>query len=115
MEVGSLPGRDAYTMSCMGEKPKSSYDLAKERLETADREAGVKETSLTDLQKKAIAEARRVAVSRLAEYEIFFREHMRNAADPAERDKAEEEYRLDRKRVEDDRDRIIESIRSGGR
>jgi hypothetical protein len=99
----------------MGEKPKTAYDLAMERLEAADRESGVKkETSLSGVQKEAIAEARRVAASRLAEQEILFRDAIRKTASRAERDKAEEEYRIDRKRIEDDRDRAIESIRGGG-
>ena len=108
-----VPGCGAYTMSRMGEKPKSAYDLAMERLETADRESGVKETSLSGDQKKAIAEARRVAESRLAEREILFRDAMRKITDPAEREKAEDEYLIARKRIEDDRDRAIESIRRG--
>jgi hypothetical protein len=102
-------------MSLMGEKPKSAYDLAMERLEAADRESGVKETSLSGAQKEAIAEARRVAASRLAEQEILFRDAMRKIADPAEREKAEDEYRINRKRIEDDQDRAIESIRGGRR
>ena len=107
--------RRAYTMARMGKKPKSAYDLTMERLEAADRESGVKEISLSDVQKEAIAEARRVAASRLAEREILFRDAMRKTPDPAEREKAEEEYPIDRKRIEDDRDRAIESIRRGGR
>lgn len=99
----------------MGEKPKSAYDLAMERLEAADRESGVKETSLSAAQKEAVAEARRVAMSRLAELEILFRDAMRKTADPAERAKAEDGYRINRKRIEDDRERAIESIRSGRR
>jgi len=99
----------------MGEKPKSAYDLAMEKLATGDRESGVKKTLLSDEQKEAIAEARRVAASRLAEQEILFRDAMRKIADPAERDKAEDEYRINRKRIEDDRDRAIESIHGGRR
>jgi hypothetical protein len=95
----------------MGKKQKSAYDLAMEKLEAADRESGVKETSLTAAQKEAIAEARRVAASRLAEREILFRDGMRKTPDPAERDKAEAEYRIDRQRIADDCDRAIESIR----
>jgi len=114
-EVGLVPGFGAYTMSRMGRKQKSAYDLVMERLEAADRESGVKKTSLSSVQKEAIAEARRVAASRLAEREVFFRDAMRTTADPAERLKAEDEYRIDRKRIEDDRDETIESIRSGRR
>jgi hypothetical protein len=84
-----------------------------ERLRAADREAGVEETSLTDAQKAAIAEARAVATSRLAEREILFRDALRKVYDPAEREKAEEEYRIDRSRIEADRDRAIDRIRQG--
>jgi hypothetical protein len=97
----------------MGKKQKSAYDLAMEKLEAADRESGVKEISLSAAQKEAIAEARRVAASRLAEREILFRDAMRKTPDPAEREKAEEGYRIDRQRIEDDQDRAIESIRRG--
>ena len=102
-------------MSRMGKKQKSAFDLAMEKLEAADRASGVKETPLSDKQKEAIAEARRLAASRLAEREILFRDAMRKNADPAEREKAEEGYRIDRQRIEDDRDRAIESIRRGPR
>jgi hypothetical protein len=84
-----------------------------ERLRAADREAGVEESPLTDAQKAAIAEVRAVAASRLAEREILFRDAMRKVYDPAEREKAEEEYRIDRSRIEADRDRAIDRIRLG--
>lgn len=84
-----------------------------ERLRAADREAGVEESPLTDAQKAAIAEVRAVAASRLAEREILFRDAMRKVYDPAEREKAEEEYRIDRSRIEADRDRAIDRIRQG--
>ncbi len=102
-------------MSGMGEKPKTAFDLAMERLAADDREAGVQETPLTASQKEAIAEARRVASSRLAEREILYKAVMRHTADPVVREKAAEEYQIDRQRIEDDRDRAIEAIRSGKR
>ncbi len=86
-----------------------------ERLRAADREAGVEETPLTESQKAAIAEARAVASSRLAEREILFRDAVRKVWDPTEREKAEEEYRVDRARIEADRDRAVERIRRGER
>ena len=55
----------------MTNAPKSSFELAMERLRAADRESGVEEKTLTDAQKAAIAEARSVASSRLAEREIL--------------------------------------------
>jgi hypothetical protein len=98
----------------MSNAPKSSFELAMERLKAADREAGVEEVPLTEAQKAAIAEARAVAASRLAEREILFRDALRKVHDPAEREKAEAEYRIDRGRIEADRERAIERIRRGG-
>jgi len=95
----------------MGDKPKTAFDLAMERLEAEDRESGVEETTLTGPQKEAIAEARRVATSRLAEREILFRDAMRKTGDPAERERAQQEHQVDRQRIENDRDRAIEAIR----
>lgn len=99
----------------MSNAPKSAFELAMERLRAADREAGVEETPLTDAQKAAIAEARAVASSRLAEREILFKDALKKVYDPAAREKAEEEYRIDRTRIEADRDRAIDRIRKGER
>jgi len=95
----------------MGKAPKSAYELAMERLRAQDREAGVEETALTADQKEKIAEARRVATSRLAEREILFRDALKKIADPAEREKAEKEYQVDRQRINDDCERSIGTIR----
>jgi hypothetical protein len=84
-----------------------------ERLRAADTEAGVEATPLSDRQKAAIAEARAIGMSRLAEREILFKDALRKVFDPAEREKAEEEYRVDRARIEADRDRAIDRIRRG--
>jgi hypothetical protein len=97
----------------MGDKPKTAFELAMERLNAEDREAGTKETSLTPKQKEAIAEARRVASSRLAEREILFRDSMKKTPDPETREKAEAEYQIDRQRISDDCERAIEAIRKG--
>lgn len=82
-----------------------------ERLRANDRKAGVEETRLSSEQKEKIAEARRVATSRFAEREILFRDRMQRTADPAEREKAEHEYQVDRQRITDDCERAIEAIR----
>jgi len=97
----------------MGDKPKTAFELAMERLNAEDREAGTKETSLTPKQKEAIAEARRVASSRLAEREILFRDSMKKTPEPETREKAEAEYQIDRQRIHDDCERAIEAIRKG--
>jgi hypothetical protein len=90
---------------------KSSFELAMERLSASDRESGTKAASLTAAQKKEVAEARRVASSRLAEREILFADSTRKTQDPAEREKAEGEYKIDRQRINDDCERAIEAIR----
>jgi hypothetical protein len=97
----------------MSNAPKSALDLAMDRLRAADREAGIEETTLSDSQKAAIAEARAIGTSRLAEREILFKDALRKVHDPSEREKAEEEYRVDRSRIEADRDRAIDRIRRG--
>src|SRR5215471_16053551 len=95
----------------MADAPKSAYELAMERLRAQDRESGVAEAKLSDAQKREIAEARRVATARLAEREILFKDTLRKTEDPAEREKAEREYQIDRQRINDDCERAIESIR----
>ncbi len=95
----------------MGDKPKTAIELAMERLEAGDREAGTKETPLTAKQKEAIAEARRIASSRLAEREILFKDALKKTGDPEARLAAEREYQIDRQRINDDCERAIEGIR----
>jgi hypothetical protein len=94
-----------------GNAPKSAVDLAMERLRAIDQKAGVEETKLNPAQKEKIAEARSIATSRFAEREILFKDVMRRTHDPAEREKSEREYQLDRQRIADDCERAIEAIR----
>jgi hypothetical protein len=96
----------------MADAPKSSFELAMERLRAADS-SGAKEKPLTSAQKEKIAEARRVAGARLAECEILFRDAMKRTSDPAEREKAEGEYQIDRQRINDDLEQAIDAIRRG--
>jgi len=93
--------------------PKSAYEIAMARLRKKDQEEGVSETPITDEQKAAIAEARKVAEARLAEREIMHRSALARAADPEALQKLEEEYRRDRERIGNDRDRKIAEIRKG--
>jgi hypothetical protein len=85
-----------------------------ERLNAADREAGVTaDTPLTDVQKAEIAESRALYGARVAEREILFKDSLLKVRDPASREVLEREYRIDRERIEADRERAIEKIRSG--
>jgi hypothetical protein len=96
----------------MADKLKSSFELAMERLRDADPNAG-KQKPLTAAQKEKIAEARRVAAARLAELEIHFADARKRFVDPAEQEKAEAEYQIDRQRVNADLERAIAEVRSG--
>ena len=93
------------------EAPKSAYELAMERLKKKDQDEGVAETSVTDAQRKAIAEANSVCQARLAEREILFKSKIAAVPDPEARESLEQEYRRDRERITSDRDRKIEEIR----
>jgi len=93
--------------------PKSAYELAMERLRKKDAETGAVETPVTDEQRESIAEARRVADAKLAEARIMHRSRTAVLADPVAIAKAEEEHRRDLQRIQDDRDRKIERIRTG--
>ena len=97
----------------MADKPKTSYELAMERLRAADPPVGKKEKPLTSAQKEKISEARRVAAARLAECEILFNDPLKELRDPVEQEKAEREYQIDRQRINDDLDRAIDAIRLG--
>jgi len=91
---------------------KSAYELALERLEKQGIERPREETFGDELREK-IAEARRRAEAKLAELEILHRDALKKSHDYAAHEKAEEEYRRERRRLEEDRDRHIEKLRRG--
>jgi hypothetical protein len=95
------------------EAPKSAYELAMERLRQKDKEDGVEQRTVTDAQRAAIAEVRKVYEAKLAEREILHQSERRKAATPEALAQIEEEYRRDRERIGDERDRKIEKARSG--
>ena len=91
--------------------PKSAYELAMARLRKKDQEEGVVDRPITDEQRAAIAEARKVGEARLAEREIMHRSQRARAADAETLEKLEQEYRRDRERIISERDRKIEETR----
>ena len=91
--------------------PKTAYELAMERLRRKDQEGGVVERPLTDAQKAAIAEARRVYDAKIAEREILHRDALRKAKTAEDVVKLNEELAQDRDRYLRDRDRKIGDIR----
>jgi hypothetical protein len=95
----------------MTDAPKSALELAMERLKKKDADAGVVEQKLSDAQKAAIAEARSIYESRVAELQILNRQKQLTALEPQEIAKIEEEYRRDMDRFASDRDSKIRKIR----
>jgi hypothetical protein len=97
----------------MSDAPKSSFELAMERLRKKDAESGVTEKTLTDAQRAAIAEARSVCEAKMAERRIMHRSAVAGIFDPAELEERHRELRIDLERFETDRDAKIRKIRDG--
>ena len=87
---------------------KSAYELALERMEHQGIERP-REDSLSEAEREQVAEARRRAEAKIAELEILHKG--RSSNDPAEREQAEKDFRYERQRIEEKRDREIERIR----
>lgn len=92
---------------------KSAYEIAMERLNRADAEAGVESRRLTDEQKAAIADLKRFYEAKLAEQELLHQSTLRKTPDPEARAALEEAYRRDRQRLVAERDAKLEKIRRG--
>jgi hypothetical protein len=96
------------------ERLKSAYELAMERFQKKDAEAGVVHQPLTDEQKAAIAELRSHYQAKIAELEILHRGQVAAMMDPGEREMAEAQYRQERGWLERERDSKIERARAAG-
>jgi ribosome recycling factor len=92
---------------------KSALELAMERLEDDDRQAGIKAAQpLTEQQKQRIAELRRDAEAKLAELEILFGNNVVAATgDPEKTAELEEHHRIDRGRVDASLESAIEKVK----
>jgi len=91
---------------------KSAYELALERLDQRGIERP-REEALSAAERDQVADARRRAEAKIAELEIYHRDRLAKLADPAERAREEKDFRHERGRIEDRRDREIERIRKG--
>ena len=87
---------------------KSAYELALERL---DSEGVSRPESLSEDQRIKVGELRRQAEAKLAELEILHRDRLRKLADPEARDKEEDDYVRERRRIEEQRDAKIAKTR----
>jgi hypothetical protein len=93
------------------EAPKTALELAMERLRQKDEASGEKEPSLTEAQRTALAELRRVYEAKLAEREILHKAALRSARDPEAYAALEEAYRHERERLLSERDSKLEAAR----
>ena len=93
------------------DKPKSAIEIAMERLRQQDADSGVVGRPPTEAQKAAIAEARSLHASKVAELEILHRSKMTRLIDPGDRTQAEDAYRHDLQRLNDDCERKVRKIR----
>jgi hypothetical protein len=108
------PNRDSLWYNRkMNDAPKSALDLVLERLRQKDAEAGVTETPLTDQQREAIAEARRIYDARVAERKIMHQSSLRKTLDPAACQALEEDLRRDLDRFASECDAKVRRIREG--
>ncbi|HEV8120088.1 MAG TPA: hypothetical protein VGQ67_03765, partial [Candidatus Polarisedimenticolia bacterium] len=98
----------------MSDAPKSAWELALAKLQKQDRERGdAGPGGLTEAQKKAIGEVRSKYQARLAEAEILHKDRRKTIEEPEALVKLEEEYRIDRRRLEEQRDAEITRVRGG--
>ncbi len=89
---------------------KSAYELALERLEADGIEPPRKGGLAREVQEQ-IAEERRKAKAKVAELEILHRDKMAGLTDPIQRQQEQEDHRLEKLRIEERRDRKIETLR----
>jgi hypothetical protein len=90
---------------------KSAYELALERLDSQGIE---RPGEIAEETRRRIAAERSKAEAELAKLEILHRQHLREAADAASVARAEEEYAIDRRRIEDRLEAAIARLRGGG-
>ncbi len=95
----------------MSDAPKSALELAMERLRKKDADAGVEQTTLTEEQRAAIAEARSVYEARVAERRIMHQSQTAAIFDPQELELHREHLIRDLSQFENDRDAKIRKIR----
>jgi len=95
----------------MTDAPKSSFDLVMERLRKKDAEAGTEQKPLTDEQRTAIAEVRKVYEAQVAERKIMHQSTVAGIFEPAELEERNNELRRDLDRFERERDEKIKRIR----
>ena len=93
-------------------KMKSAYELALERMEREGIERP-REDAVSAETRGEMDQVRRRAEAKLAELEILHRDRRVKLADPAAREEEEKEYRAERRRIEEGRERRVAKLRGG--
>jgi len=95
--------------------PKSSLELAMERLRKKDADEGVTTRPMTDQQRDAIAEVRSLYDSKIAEQNVLQDAALKGplSADSSAVDEVMRQYRRERERLASERDAKVEKIRRG--
>jgi hypothetical protein len=90
---------------------KSAYELALERMERQgiDRPSS---TALSEATKQAIADARSLTQSKIAELEILHRDQMAKLTDPVKRMEQEEFYDRERESLTTDGEAKVDRLRA---
>ena len=95
-----------------GGRMKSAYELALERLASQGIEPP-REEALSPELREQVAAARKKTEAKLAELEILHRDALRKTPDALAREKAEEEYLRERRRLEEEGERQVAKLRRG--
>ncbi len=98
----------------MDDQPRSALDIVMDRLRRKDAEAGTIDTPLTDQQRTAIAEVRRVYEAQVAERRIMHQSAVAGLFEPDQLAEREAEMRRDLDRFERERDEKVKRIRASG-
>jgi hypothetical protein len=93
------------------EAPKSAVELAMERLRKKDKEAGESEAPLSEAQRSAILEVKRIYEAKLAEQEILHKSALQSVGDVEALAALEEGYRAERARLVSERESKLEAAR----
>jgi len=89
---------------------KSAYELALERLEKQGIDRP-REEALSEEIRAAMAEVRKKAEAELAQIEILHNNRLKSLRDLEQRHQEDQDYVLERRRIEEKRDRQIEKLR----
>lgn len=98
----------------MDDQPRSALDIVMDRLRRKDAEAGTIDTPLTDRQRTAIAEVRRIYEAQVAERRIMHQSSVAGLFEPDQLAEREAEMRRDLDRFERERDEKVKRIRESG-